>query len=175
MLLLQPLLLRSLWTINGVRCTVGAAAIQIDYSCHCWSTWNGWPLLKWSQAAYKCTLYKQSTGGQSAWDRYLMETSSVYCRLHGERWMATWTAAKCLQTHMRVHTHKQSDMQDTPMCIHSHTRYTHGVPKQIKPSVELISVCCSARGQSPHGKHITHCRVSQPGDQPEGWEGQEKI
>lgn len=24
-----------IWTVNGVRCTVGAAAIQIDYACHC--------------------------------------------------------------------------------------------------------------------------------------------
>lgn len=84
-LVLQPVLPRSPRTVNGVQCAVGAAAIQTDYSCHCWSTWNGWPLPKWSQAAYKCSLYKRSAGGQSAWDRYLMETSGVYCRLHGER------------------------------------------------------------------------------------------
>ena len=120
---LHPLLARSPWTVNGVRCIVGAAAIQTDYACHCWSTWNGRPLRKWSQAAYKCTLYKQSTGGQSAPDRYLMETSGVYCRLHGERWIAAWTAAKCSQTHTHTHTNKPE--RHTHACASTHTQGTH--------------------------------------------------
>lgn len=167
--MLQPPVLRSLWIVNGVQCTVGAAAIQIDYACHCWSSWNGWLLPEWSQAAYKCTLYKQSTGGQSAWDRYLMETSSAFCRLRGERQMATWTAAQKL-ANTRAHTLTNWDTCMTHPCAstHAHTRYTHGVPKQIKPSVELISVCCSALGQSSNRKHITHSGANRPRDQPKG-------
>lgn len=83
--------IRCLWTVNGAQCTVEAAALQIDYTCHCWSTWNDWPLPEWSQVAYKCILYKQSTGGQSEWNRYLMETSIVYCSLYSERQMAICT------------------------------------------------------------------------------------
>lgn len=133
MLAFQSLLLRSVWTVNGAQCTVDAAAIQIDYACHCWSTWNGWPLREWSRAAYECTLYRQSAGGQSAWNWYLMVVSRVYCSLHGERQMAAWTAVKCLYAHTETHarlTHGH------PLTFSVHTL----IPKADK-TIRGINIC----------------------------------
>ena len=79
--------------------------------------------------------------------------------------LANWDTCEthpCARTHTHTHTH-------------THTQCTHGVPKQIKPSVELISVCCSALGQNPNRKHITHSVANRPRDQPTGWEGEETI
>lgn len=88
--------------------------------------------------------------------------------------MTRWTEAKCLQIHTHTHTmHKTIDMRDTPMHVHVHSRtsYTHGVPEQIKLSGKLISVRCTALGQSLRRKHITHTVASRPKDQLKIWTG----
>lgn len=153
--LLQPALSRSLWTVNGVRCTVGAAAAHIDRACHSWSAWNGRPLLEWSQTAYKWTLYKRRAGGQWAWKRFLMEMGRMYHWLNGERQTATRAAVKCLPVHMHTHSRSETCAKHTHVLPLSRTAHTE-FPMQIKPSVELICVCRRALGQSPNSKHITH-------------------
>lgn len=76
------------------RSALWATPMQIDYPRQHWSPQNGWPLLTWSQAAYKWTIYKQSAGGWSTADRYLMETSSACYRLCRERQMEGRPAIK---------------------------------------------------------------------------------
>lgn len=107
---------KRLWTVNGPRCIVGATPMQIDYPRQAWSPWNGWPLPKWSQAAYKWPIYKQSAGGRSTADRYLMETSSVYQRLRRERQMDALAAIK------RWRKHRKSERETHAWHAHMHSQ-----------------------------------------------------
>lgn len=91
---LQPLLPKEAVDCKWAAVHCGSYSMQIDYPRQRWSLRNGWPLLTWSQAAYKWTIYKQSAGGRSTADRYLMETSSACYRLRGERQMESRPAIK---------------------------------------------------------------------------------
>lgn len=85
----------------------------------------------------------------------------VYVAGHGERQMETWTAIKCLCMHVHTNSQTETDARHTHVHPLTHTALC-GVPKQIKPSVELICVCCSALGHNPYRKHIAHSAASRP-------------